>query len=91
MWEKIYRDRYVYYLKNIAEFVSMATSSQFEDCFNQSIRKQLCLNDDNEKDQQPNMPAHSKLLDVEIDLKAMLNNVVKIFCTEIPCSFHMPW
>ena len=72
-----------------------------------SIRKRSNLIDDIEKDQQQqsspllkkqisSVPVCS-LLDVETDpeaigsLELLLNSVVKIFCTSIPCSFDSPW
>ena len=71
-----------------------------------SIRKQLNFGNDIEEDQrQPPSLQNRKLsqvsvcslLEVETDheaiesLELLLNSVVKIFCTSIPCNFDSPW
>ncbi|CAF3326980.1 unnamed protein product [Rotaria sp. Silwood2] len=49
-----------------------------------------------QKQQQPSKTVHS-LLEAETDpdaiesLELVLNSVVKVFCTSIPCNFYLPW
>jgi len=48
------------------------------------------------KQQPPTKTVHS-LLETETDpdaiesLELVLNSVVKVFCTSIPCNFYLPW
>ena len=85
----------------------MEDNVQPEQHLDLSIRNRSDLDDDIEKDQQQQPPPLLKqrlstvtvcsLLDVETDpetigsLELLLNSVVKIFCTSIPCSFESPW